>query len=102
MAIEAAAGVPRVLTSTRPVCWMTSIGDSSIDFVLRFWINDPQNGLTNIRGKVLLALWDVFKLNGIKIPYPHREVILHRADQLEAPDGHVEGIPVSRPGQDRA
>ena len=86
MAIEAASSVPRVLTTTKPVCWMTSIGDSSVDFVLRFWINDPQNGLTNIRGKVLLALWDAFKLNGIKIPYPHREVILHRAaDQPDAP-----------------
>jgi small-conductance mechanosensitive channel len=85
MAIEAAASVPRVLNSTRPVCWMTSIGDSSIDFLLRFWINDPQNGLTNIRGKVLLALWDVFKENNIKIPYPHREVILHRAKPSDAP-----------------
>jgi len=85
MAIEAAASVPRVLSSTRPVCWMTSIGDSSIDFLLRFWINDPQNGLTNIRGKVLLALWDVFKQNDIKIPYPHREIILHRARPSDAP-----------------
>ena len=85
LAIEAASGVPRVLNSTKPVCWMTSIGDSSIDFLLRFWINDPQNGLTNIRGKVLLALWDTFKTNGIKIPYPHREVILHRAKPSEAP-----------------
>lgn len=49
-----------------------------MDFVLRFWIHDPQQGLTNIRGKVLLALWDTFKENGIAIPYPHREVILKR------------------------
>ncbi len=27
-------------------------------------------------GKVLLALWDTFRDNGISIPYPHREVIL--------------------------
>lgn len=85
MAIEAAAGVPRVLSSTKPVCWMTHIGDSSIDFLLRFWINDPQNGLTNIRGKVLLALWDTFKQNGIKIPYPHREIILHEAPPVNMP-----------------
>jgi len=85
MAIEAASGVPRVLSSTKPVCWMTHIGDSSIDFLLRFWINDPQNGLTNIRGKVLLALWDTFRQNGIKIPYPHREVILHRAPPVDMP-----------------
>ena len=77
LAIEAASGVDRVDASRRrPVCWMTEFGDSSINFVLRFWIDDPQDGLTNIRGKVLLALWDSFKEHDIKIPFPHREVIM--------------------------
>lgn len=76
-AIDAAAGVDRVDSRVRrPVCWMTEFGDSSINFVLRFWIDDPQGGLTNIRGKVLLALWDTFKEHGISIPFPHREVIM--------------------------
>jgi small-conductance mechanosensitive channel len=76
LAIQAAASVDRVYASPAPVCWLTGFGDSSLDFLLRFWINDPQNGLTNIRGKVLLALWDSFKEHGVQIPYPHREVIL--------------------------
>lgn len=75
LAQEAAKSVPRVVTSQEPVCWMTKFGDSSLDFVLRFWIADPQRGLTNIKGQVLLALWDSFKENGIRIPYPHRELI---------------------------
>jgi small-conductance mechanosensitive channel len=90
MAIEAASGVPRVLSSRKPVCWMTNFGESSIDFVLRFWINDPQNGLTNIRGTVLLALWDILKANGIKIPYPHREIILNKAEQVASTDTVVD------------
>jgi small-conductance mechanosensitive channel len=32
--------------------------------------------LTNIRGKVLLAVWDTFKANGVQIPYPHREIVM--------------------------
>jgi small-conductance mechanosensitive channel len=77
LAIEAAEKVRRVDSSRNaPVCWMTGFGDSSLDFLLRFWIRDPQNGLTNIRGQVLLALWDTFKEHGIKIPFPHREVIM--------------------------
>ena len=77
LATEAASALDRVESKYQsPVCWMTEFGDSSINFLLRFWINDPQNGLTNIRGKVLLALWDTFKENGIKIPFPHREVIM--------------------------
>jgi small-conductance mechanosensitive channel len=76
LAKEAAGAIDRVdNTNTPPVCWMTEFGDSSINFKLRFWIDDPQQGLTNIRGKVLLALWDTFKEHGINIPFPHREVI---------------------------
>jgi small-conductance mechanosensitive channel len=77
LAIEAAANVDRVdSVRNRPVCWMTEFGDSSINFVLRFWIDDPQRGLTNVRGQVLLALWDTFKEHGIGIPFPHREIIM--------------------------
>ncbi len=83
LAIEAAGSVDRV-DSTRnpPVCWMTEFGDSSVNYLLRFWIRDPQKGLTNIRGKVLLALWDTFKENDINIPFPHREVIMKTPVQV--------------------
>jgi small-conductance mechanosensitive channel len=76
LAVDATTSVSRIVQSQTPVCWMTGFGDSSLDFLLRFWIRDPQNGLTNIRGQVLLALWDIFKDNGIKIPYPHREIVM--------------------------
>jgi small-conductance mechanosensitive channel len=76
IAIEAAQTVDRVVDYKKPVCWMTAFGSSSLDFKLRFWITDPQNGLTNIRGQVLLALWDAFKEAGINIPFPHREIIM--------------------------
>jgi small-conductance mechanosensitive channel len=74
IAIEAAVGVKRVLTTRPPVCHITGFGDSSVDYILRFWITDPTGGLTNIRGDVFLALWDAFRANGISIPFPQREV----------------------------
>lgn len=76
LAIGAASAIDRVMGSPAPVCWMTAFGSSSLDFKLRFWISDPQAGLTNVRGKVLLKLWDVFKENGVNIPFPHREIIM--------------------------
>ncbi len=76
MSIEAVRKLERISSAKAPVCWMTGFGDSSLDFVLRFWVTDPQNGLTNIRGKVMLALWDVFNENDVNIPYPHREIII--------------------------
>ncbi len=75
-AIEAAASVDRVLGFKAPVCHIVGFGDSSVDYILRFWIKDPTGGLTNIRGNVFLALWDSFKENNISIPFPQREVKL--------------------------
>lgn len=74
IAIEAAKSVDRVLSLTPPVCHIVGFGDSSVDYILRFWIRDPTGGLTNIRGNVYLALWDAFQENGISIPFPQREV----------------------------
>ena len=74
LAIEAAQTVERVLISPAPVCHLKAFADSSLNFTLRFWIRDPVDGLSNVRGKVLLALWDAFKREGIEIPYPVRDV----------------------------
>lgn len=76
LAIEATKSIDRVSKVKSPVCWMTEFGDSSINFLVRFWITDPQEGLTNVRGRVLLALWDAFKENDVNIPFPHREIIM--------------------------
>ena len=75
LAIDAAKSVDRVLTFPKaPVCHIVGFGDSSVDYILRFWIEDPTGGLTNIRGNVYLALWDAFSENGISLPFPQREV----------------------------
>ena len=74
LAVEAAKGVDRVLSFKAPVCHIVGFGDSSVDYILRFWIKDPTGGLTNIRGNVYLALWDSFQENNISIPFPQREV----------------------------
>ena len=83
VAIAAAAGVDRVLDRRPPVCHIVDFGDSSVDYILRFWIDDPTGGLTNIRGNVYLALWDAFQENGIRIPFPQREVKVLDGSRLE-------------------
>jgi small-conductance mechanosensitive channel len=83
VAREAAAGVDRVLSQPRPpVCHIVGFGDSSVNYILRFWITDPTGGLTNIRGNVFLALWDAFKENDIAIPFPQREVTVLEGSTL--------------------
>ena len=82
LAAEAASRTNRVLVSPRPVCHVTGFGDSAVDMLLRFWIDDPTNGVTNIKGEVLLALWDSLNEHGIEIPMPQREV---RVRELASP-----------------
>ena len=82
LAVDAAKGVDRVLSYKAPVCHIVGFGDSSVDYILRFWIKDPTGGLTNIRGNVYLALWDAFKENDISIPFPQREVKVIEDSQL--------------------
>jgi len=82
LAIDAAKGVDRVLEFRPPVCHIVGFGDSSVDYILRFWIRDPTGGLTNIRGNVYLALWDTFKANNISIPFPQREVKMIEGSQI--------------------
>ena len=81
LAVDVVSKLPRVMTFPDPVCHIVGFGDSSIDFVLRFWIQDPEMGVTNIRGEAFLGLWDAFKENGIEIPYPHRQVLLKSAGE---------------------
>ena len=92
VAIDAASDTKRVLKSKPPVCHIVGFGDSSVDYILRFWISDPTDGLTNIRGNVYLALWDAFRENDISIPFPQREVRMLSDDASDTPqDGSLEG-----------
>ena len=95
VAIEAALSVNRVLRSRPAVCHITGFGESSVDYVLRFWITDPSEGLTNVRGNVYLALWDAFKKNGISIPFPQREVRM-LGGAVEIPSERAANADVSR------
>ena len=71
----AARGIDRIADTPAPICHLIVFGESSIDFSLRFWIKDPENGVTNVKGAVFLALWDTFKEHGVEIPFPHRYII---------------------------
>jgi small-conductance mechanosensitive channel len=88
--IEDAVGdIRRILTDPSPKCLLIGFGDSSVDLELRFWIEDPQNGVANVTSDVLLRIWDTLKAHDIEIPFPQRDV------HLEVPPGlQIEKIPL--------
>ena len=74
LCVEAAAAVERVLETPGPACLIKGFGDSAIDLELRFWIDDPTNGVANVKSDVLLQVWDRFQQHGIEIPSPQRDM----------------------------
>ena len=81
--LEAARSCDRVLKSPPPTVWMEAYADSSVNFIIHCWIDDPEEGVGNVRSAVLKKLWWLFKENGIEIPYPQQDIHLRRSDQLE-------------------
>ncbi len=71
---DAVKTIDRVVNDPSPQCNLMEYGDSAINFELRFWIADPENGITNVRSDVLLAIHDALVANGIEIPFPQRDL----------------------------
>src|SRR6266700_3991178 len=73
LAIEIAAAAPRAIKSKPPNCILTEFAEVGMKFSLTFWIADP-DGMDNVKSDVMLSLWEAFKREGIRVPYPVREI----------------------------
>jgi small-conductance mechanosensitive channel len=89
--LEAAAKARRVLETPPPTVWWNGFGDNSVNFTIHCWINDPEEGVGNVRSDVLKKLWWLFKENGIEIPYPQRDINLRDNAQMQALIAALEG-----------
>ena len=69
-AVQAALGVEQVLKAPPPLCHLTGYGSAAIEYVLWFWIKDAATGPTGVRSAVMIALWDTFEREGVKLPIP--------------------------------
>jgi small-conductance mechanosensitive channel len=73
LAIETAASARRALKSKPPNCLLTEFAEAGMKFSLTFWVADPDD-MDNMKSEVMLQLWDAFKREGIRVPYPVREL----------------------------
>ena len=69
-----AATVPRVLAKPAPKGLLLRYDDSAITYAIRYWIEDPMNGIS-VASEVGIAVWNAFSRERIEIPYPQR--VLH-------------------------
>ena len=70
--IDAAAATPAVFTSPEPEVYCTELNDSSIDFVLRFWLRagEQTSVMSQLRENVVM----LFRERGIEIPFNQLDV----------------------------
>jgi small-conductance mechanosensitive channel len=73
LAAEIATAAPRAIKSRTPNCILTEFAETGMKFSLTFWIADP-DGMDNVKSDVMLSLWETFKREGIRVPYPVREL----------------------------
>ena len=75
LAIDTAATAPRALKNKPPNCILTEFAENGMKFSLTFWIADP-DGMDNVKSDVMLALWEAFRRENIKVAYPVRELLV--------------------------
>ncbi len=73
LAADIAASAKRAIKGKPPTCILTEFAEAGMKFALTFWIADP-DGMDNVKSDVMLALWETFKREGIRVPYPVREI----------------------------
>ncbi|PLX65899.1 MAG: hypothetical protein C0603_13060 [Denitrovibrio sp.] len=55
--------------------WFMEYGDSSLNFMVLFWLNMSEGlQITSVKNVFLSSLWHKFKEHGIEIPFPQQDV----------------------------
>jgi small-conductance mechanosensitive channel len=72
--LQAARETDRVLTNPEPSVWLTEFGENAIRLEIQIWIEDPEEGIGNVKSDVFKRVWHLFRENGITIPFPQRDI----------------------------
>ena len=64
---------PLILKNPEPMIWATHFNDSSIDFVIKYWVPHFNYG-NDVKSDLIIAIDEAFKANNIVIPFPQRDI----------------------------
>jgi len=87
--LDCAAGVSGALDKPAPEVYVLSFDASAIVYEVRIWVEDVAQA-PRIASELRARIWEVFRKEGIAIPYPTRSVQLaprRRPAPQAAPDG---------------
>jgi small-conductance mechanosensitive channel len=72
-ALLEAAQHPSILEDPPPAVQFRDFGDSSLDFALLAWTDDPM-GIPKLASELHYQVWDALQNRNIEIPYPQRDI----------------------------
>lgn len=88
--LELVDQIPAVLRNPEPHVEFLNFGPSSLNFELRFHLADMGDGL-KIRNDLRIAILNRFREEGIDIPFPQQEIVLHRGKPILPDDDDAQG-----------
>ena len=70
---EAMAAQPEVLSTPAPAVFFQDFADSSLDFSVTGWLDDPWDRM-GIQSRVRMAIDERFRAHNVTIPFPQRDL----------------------------
>ncbi|MCB0618834.1 MAG: mechanosensitive ion channel [Saprospiraceae bacterium] len=80
--LEAANNHSKVLKKPKPSVQFSDFGNSSLDFTLQFFSRDIFP-IEYIKSDLRFAITELFRQNGVEIPFPQRDLWLRNPDALK-------------------
>ncbi len=81
--LEAAEENPNCSKDPKPECYLREFGDSSVNFLLYFWVDDIIKGKNRPRSEILFTIWRKFKEHNVEIPFPQRDLHIKNPEALK-------------------
>ncbi len=78
--LEAAQEHPRCSFDPKPGCFLHEFGESSVDFLLLFWVDNVTAGRFEPKSDVLFSIWQKFREHNIEIPFPQRDLTIRKLE----------------------
>ena len=72
--VAACTAQPRVLRDPAPAASLSAFGADGLEFTVSYWIEDPENGLLNLKSDINRTILRSLQARGIEIPVPQRVV----------------------------
>lgn len=72
--VAACKAQPRVLSDPAPSASLSAFGADGLEFTVSYWIQDPENGLLNLKSDINRAILRSLQERAVEIPFPQRVV----------------------------